>query len=172
MVPLLLFGGFFLRSESVPVYFVWLKYISWFYYGAENLYVTQWNTAGACTSLPDSSFTEGAASSFVPSFVRQLNLLPIPAACDDLADRNITAANCVQRDHLGKDSCVCLQADVCATDNPNKLYTYTTGDTILAPFSYKPEYYWRNMGCLAALAVGFRLIGYLVLAFKFRKANR
>ena len=51
MVPLLLFGGFFLQSDSVPPYFIWLKYISWFYYGAENLYVTQWRDAGACFGL-------------------------------------------------------------------------------------------------------------------------
>ena len=51
MVPLLLFGGFFLQSDSVPPYFIWLKYISWFYYGAENLYVTQWRDTGACYGL-------------------------------------------------------------------------------------------------------------------------
>ena len=48
MVPLLLFGGFFLKSDSVPAYFLWLKFLSWFYYGAENLYVTQWRDGGAC----------------------------------------------------------------------------------------------------------------------------
>ena len=52
MVPLLLFGGFFLQTNSVPPYFIWLKYMSWFYYGAENLYVTQWRDAGACFALP------------------------------------------------------------------------------------------------------------------------
>ena len=50
MVPLLLFGGFFIQSDSVPDYFIWLKYLSWFYYGAENLYVTQWKESGACMS--------------------------------------------------------------------------------------------------------------------------
>ena len=53
MVPLLLFGGFFLQSESVPAYFIWLKYLSWFYYGAENLYITQWQDGGACFSGSD-----------------------------------------------------------------------------------------------------------------------
>ena len=53
MVPLLLFGGFFLQSDTVPAYFIWLKYMSWFYYGAENLYVTQWNDGGACLGIPD-----------------------------------------------------------------------------------------------------------------------
>jgi hypothetical protein len=28
--------------SSVPVYFVWLKYISWFYYGNEALMINQW----------------------------------------------------------------------------------------------------------------------------------
>ena len=60
-VPLLLFGGFFLQSESVPTYFIWLKYISWFYYGAENLYVTQWEEAGACFALtPPKDMPESA----------------------------------------------------------------------------------------------------------------
>ena len=58
MVPLLLFGGFFLQSDSVPVYFIWLKYISWFYYGAENLYVTQWKDGGACTKRMSAAFID------------------------------------------------------------------------------------------------------------------
>jgi len=53
MVPLLIFGGFFLQSNSVPAYFIWLKYLSWFYYGAENLYVTQWTETGACYTGSD-----------------------------------------------------------------------------------------------------------------------
>ena len=59
------------------------------------------------------------------------------------------------------------------SDIPDKtIYLYATGDDILRPFSYTSEHYWRNVGCLVALAVGFRFIGYLVLSFKFRKANR
>jgi ABC-type multidrug transport system permease subunit len=42
MIPLLLFGGFFLNNLSVPFYFVWLKYLSWFYYGNEALIINQW----------------------------------------------------------------------------------------------------------------------------------
>ena len=50
-----LFGGFLLQSDSVPVYFIWLKYISWFYYGNENFYVTQWKDAGACFAVDTSN---------------------------------------------------------------------------------------------------------------------
>ncbi|XP_025094863.1 protein white-like [Pomacea canaliculata] len=42
MIPLLLFGGFFLNDESIPVYFIWLKYLSWFKYANELVVVNQW----------------------------------------------------------------------------------------------------------------------------------
>ncbi|KAK2701231.1 protein white-like isoform X2 [Artemia franciscana] len=41
IIPFLLFGGFFLNSLSVPVYFVWLKYLSWFLYANEALNINQ-----------------------------------------------------------------------------------------------------------------------------------
>ncbi|KAJ7318627.1 ATPase [Desmophyllum pertusum] len=46
MLPLLIFGGFFLKNTTVPVYFVWLKYISWFMYGFEALIINQWKDYG------------------------------------------------------------------------------------------------------------------------------
>ncbi|XP_071526746.1 protein white isoform X2 [Panulirus ornatus] len=42
IIPLMLFGGFFLNSGSTPVYLTWLKYLSWFSYGNEALLVNQW----------------------------------------------------------------------------------------------------------------------------------
>lgn len=42
MIPLLLFGGFFLSNGAVPVYFEWLRYISWFMYANEALSINQW----------------------------------------------------------------------------------------------------------------------------------
>jgi len=42
IIPFLIFGGFFLNSGSVPDYFVWLSYLSWFRYGNEALLVNQW----------------------------------------------------------------------------------------------------------------------------------
>ncbi|CAL8147556.1 unnamed protein product [Orchesella dallaii] len=43
IIPFMLFGGFFLNKGSVPVYFVWLKYLSWFMYGNEALAINQWD---------------------------------------------------------------------------------------------------------------------------------
>ncbi|XP_055390633.1 protein white, partial [Condylostylus longicornis] len=42
IIPFLLFGGFFLNSGSVPIYFKWLSYLSWFKYGNEGLLINQW----------------------------------------------------------------------------------------------------------------------------------
>lgn len=42
IIPFLIFGGFFLNSGSVPYYFVWLSYLSWFRYGNEALLINQW----------------------------------------------------------------------------------------------------------------------------------
>ena len=47
-VPLILFCGPFLEADSIPPYVIWMKYISWFYYGLENLLLNQWSDAGAC----------------------------------------------------------------------------------------------------------------------------
>lgn len=44
LMPLFLLGGFYLNNGSVPVYFIWIKYISWFYYGNEALTINQWST--------------------------------------------------------------------------------------------------------------------------------
>ncbi|KAK7076882.1 ABC-2 type transporter, partial [Halocaridina rubra] len=52
IIPLMLFGGFFLNSGSTPVYLTWFKYLSWFSYGNEALLVNQWQGVQsiACSS--------------------------------------------------------------------------------------------------------------------------
>lgn len=54
MIPLLIFGGFFVNTESVPVYFIWLKYLSWFKYATEMLAIDQWTgvTNITCSAPP------------------------------------------------------------------------------------------------------------------------
>ena len=42
LMPLLIFAGFFLGNRSTPVYFIWLKYLSWFYYANESINVQLW----------------------------------------------------------------------------------------------------------------------------------
>ncbi|KAG1696984.1 Protein white [Nymphon striatum] len=49
ILPLILFGGIFLNAGSIPVYFVWLKYLSWFNYAYEIMIVNQWSNIGNLT---------------------------------------------------------------------------------------------------------------------------
>ncbi|XP_047133027.1 protein white isoform X1 [Hydra vulgaris] len=43
IMPFMLFGGFFLKDKSIPIYFIWLKWLSWFKYSAECLQIIQWH---------------------------------------------------------------------------------------------------------------------------------
>ncbi|KAE8745105.1 ABC-transporter, subfamily G member 05 [Frankliniella occidentalis] len=42
VIPLLLYGGFFVNLDTMPSYFSWIQHISWFRYGNEALLVNQW----------------------------------------------------------------------------------------------------------------------------------
>lgn len=66
LILLLLFAGFFLNTESIPVYFYPLAYISWFKYGNEALNVAQWSTVDSigCAS---SNFSSTGLANFTSS---------------------------------------------------------------------------------------------------------
>ncbi|KAH3715726.1 protein white-like [Dreissena polymorpha] len=69
MIPLLMFGGFFLNSDSIPVYFIWLEYLSWFKYAMELIAINQWEnidsiecpaaTGNSTTCNPNCLFRSG-----------------------------------------------------------------------------------------------------------------
>lgn len=42
MTPAMMMGGFFLNSDSIRWYLIWIKYLSWFHYGNELVTVNQW----------------------------------------------------------------------------------------------------------------------------------
>ncbi|CAD5226096.1 unnamed protein product [Bursaphelenchus xylophilus] len=46
ILPLLVFGGFYINFGSIPVYFKWLSFASWFRYGFEGLQINQWSDFG------------------------------------------------------------------------------------------------------------------------------
>ncbi|GFS54140.1 protein white [Nephila pilipes] len=61
IMPLVLFGGFYLNAASVPVYFVWLKYISMFYYGNEAVLINQWSNVKNITCYTPMCAPDGKA---------------------------------------------------------------------------------------------------------------
>ncbi|KAI8777535.1 protein white-like [Biomphalaria glabrata] len=42
LIPIMLFGGLFVNNGNIPVYFIWLQYLSWFKFSNEVLMVNQW----------------------------------------------------------------------------------------------------------------------------------
>ena len=47
IVPLfeifILFGGFFFNNATIPIYFCWIRYVTWFYYAYSSMLVFLWN---------------------------------------------------------------------------------------------------------------------------------
>jgi ABC-type multidrug transport system permease subunit len=50
MVPLMIFSGYLLNTDDIPKYFLFLRYLSWFSYANENLFINQFSdvTSIAC----------------------------------------------------------------------------------------------------------------------------
>nr|QUF59467.1 ATP-binding cassette transporter Abcg-like2 [Brachionus angularis] len=61
LVPLMIFSGFLLNNDSIPKYFIWLKYMSWFGYANELITVNQWRGVQniTCPSNTTYCFTRG-----------------------------------------------------------------------------------------------------------------
>ena len=49
---------------------------------------------------------------------------------------------------------------------------YVEQEKLFDEFGFDPADYWPNVACLIALGVGFRIISFAILCFKFRRANR
>ena len=75
---------------------------------------------------------------------------------------------------ISTDTCTSndLSDCTCVSQEAGSQLIFQEGEKILDKFSYKPENFTRNCFCLLALAIGYRFLGYLILSFKFRKANR
>lgn len=64
IIPLMLFGGFFLNNAAVPVYFQWLRYISWLMYGNEAVTVAQWQGVRFNSTLCDLKLSNNTMEAF------------------------------------------------------------------------------------------------------------
>lgn len=78
IIPVLLFGGFFLQNGSVPVYLDWIRYVSWFMYGNEAMSINQWH--GVNFTNPDCEF-----ASLLENFTHYCTNIP-PSVGQQLAE--------------------------------------------------------------------------------------
>ena len=49
VILFLTYGGFYLNVNSIADYFIWIKYLSWFFYANEILQVNQWEKVSNIT---------------------------------------------------------------------------------------------------------------------------
>lgn len=51
VIPMLVFGGFYINQATIPVYFAWLQWFSYFRYSYEALAINEWT---AVDNIPGS----------------------------------------------------------------------------------------------------------------------
>ncbi|CAG2102282.1 unnamed protein product [Medioppia subpectinata] len=69
LLPVVLFGGFFLNADTTASWLSWFKYISWFYYGFASLIINQWRHLKLtdCPAFPSTPpAINGTAGQYMP----------------------------------------------------------------------------------------------------------
>ncbi|KAI6232671.1 ABC transporter ATP-binding protein/permease wht-1 [Aphelenchoides fujianensis] len=65
VLPMMLFGGYFVNFNAIPPYLKWLAYASWYRYGFEGLEINQWADIGEIAG--DWNATARTAADFCPA---------------------------------------------------------------------------------------------------------
>uniref|UniRef100_A0A183HY08 ABC2_membrane domain-containing protein n=1 Tax=Onchocerca flexuosa TaxID=387005 RepID=A0A183HY08_9BILA len=69
ILPNLVFGGFYISFHSIPIYYQFISYVSWFRFGFEALQVNQWlnyKTIPGCED--DATEVANSATNYCPAF--------------------------------------------------------------------------------------------------------
>ncbi|CAD5218686.1 unnamed protein product [Bursaphelenchus okinawaensis] len=62
VLPMLMFGGFYINFNAIPIYFQWISHVSWFRYGFEGLQIIQWKDFGEIGDCEHRNDTGGGVS--------------------------------------------------------------------------------------------------------------
>nr|QTW43725.1 ABCG-like protein 2 [Eurytemora affinis] len=149
-IPLLLMGGFYMNDGSIPVYFLWLKYLSWFHYSFEALMINQWSGLAniSCqTNAPVSPEFDGN---------KVLNLflsLPVNSTfggfSDSADDRGLINSNVTSAVH-------CIEH----------------GDEVLQQYGFHKDNFWFDILCLVLLTLLFRVLAFCCLLAKSHRKSQ
>ncbi|KAI6192920.1 ABC transporter ATP-binding protein/permease wht-1 [Aphelenchoides fujianensis] len=85
VLPMLLFGGYFINFNAIPVYFRWLAYLSWFRFGFEGMEINQWADIGPIAGCEHLNRTRDWAPYVPPND----EFCPAPTGLDLLRRRDI-----------------------------------------------------------------------------------
>eukprot|EP00095_Tigriopus_kingsejongensis_P010869 maker-scaffold864_size87066-snap-gene-0.21 protein:Tk10869 transcript:maker-scaffold864_size87066-snap-gene-0.21-mRNA-1 annotation:"protein white" len=154
MIPLLLFGGFFMNSDTVPVWLAWIQYISWFKYANEAFVVNQW--VGVELTCPDD------AAQHLPPLV---NVTCSYFGADE-------AEACQQlSDVMGTPGYIEVALNSSATIDVTMPCYFATGEDVIENFGFDKDALVFNIIMLIVLALAFRIIGFLALLLKTRRKS-
>lgn len=160
LIPFLLFGGFFLNSLDVPIWLIWLKYLSWFLYGFEALVINQWADIEniACPaqdmleSLPSMPFIGNTSEDSSGLFGIMEQNLPDNMAVD-IFNASFAPGGDFGNFSGGSPPVPCLR----------------TGLQVLTQLNFHKDNFNRDIGVLIALSVGLRIAAYLALLLRTRR---
>nr|AHK05663.1 ATP-binding cassette transporter sub-family G 125057 [Tigriopus japonicus] len=151
MIPMLLFGGFFLNSDTVPVWLDWIQYISWFKYANEAFVVNQW--VGVELSCPPDEIVE-----LPDTFNISCNALGgnISNFCNNFADNGI----------------ISIPLNASATiDVPSPCF-FDSGEAVIENLGFDKDSKVFNIIMLVVLAIAFRIIGFIGLLVRTRRKTK
>lgn len=154
ITPLFIFCGVLVKLDTLPPYIQWLKYLSWFYYGTENLFIIQWKDTIYCqpkTQRPDGIFECVKLDN--GTILPLEDCSPNDTSC---STKNSTSSHEIQR-----------TASKCNEDSYEAPGTWQLGT-----YGFHQDNYTRNVICLIAWLVFFRLLGLVILTYRFRKSKR
>ncbi|XP_059079534.1 protein white-like [Tigriopus californicus] len=151
MIPMLLFGGFFLNSDTVPVWLDWIQYISWFKYANEAFVVNQW--AGVELSCPPDQLVElPDAFNFTCSALED----EFAVACDNHTENGI----------------ISIPLNSSATmDIPSPCF-FDNGEAVINNLGFDKDSKVFNIIMLVVLAIAFRIIGFIGLLVRTRRKSK
>lgn len=163
--------------------------MSWFYYGVENMIINQWMGTPVCVSLnitelqlpiPDGCFAiddsilQTTLGPIPEQFTTGIPLPPgvtLPTWSTRPIDERPTLEDALDQlvDAIANNPNSCLSGTgYCPESHPAKI----DGAFLVETLNYEPANFVRNSWLLVVLSVGFRVLAYAVLAFRFRAANR
>lgn len=177
LIPFLLFGGFFLNTVDVPIWLIWLKYLSWFLYGFEALLINQWDGIENIT-CPAEALREGVPSTFLLDINNSTEEDLFTGLEQNVADNFTTAVGSMMANFSasgGEFGNYAAPGGDFGNYNSGggspAVPCLHTGGQVLTQLNFYKENFNRDIGVLIALSVGLRIAAYIALLLRTRRKS-
>jgi len=173
VIPFLLFGGFFLNTVDVPIWLIWLKYLSWFLYGFEALLINQWDGIEniTCPAEPKMVgsllFNNSIGENLFIDLEQNVadNLTTFSTMIEDFSASFASGGQPESYAAPGGD----FGNFTGSGGFPGAVPCLHTGDQVLTQLNFHKENFNRDIGVLIALSVGLRIAAFIALLLRTRR---